>query len=103
MDVGVSRRSAFEDLRHRNDSEALNRLVTSLLQAEELGTPLADALQDMSGEMRRMFAQDARRRAARAAPRISLIVTTVMVPAAVLLIVATFLLGSNIHLGSVSG
>jgi tight adherence protein C len=75
-------------------------MVTALVQAEELGAPLSDALIALGGDMRRYFAQDARRRAARAAPRVSLVITMVMVPGALVLMVVGIFLGSGINLGS---
>ncbi|MBV9680725.1 MAG: type II secretion system F family protein, partial [Solirubrobacterales bacterium] len=44
MDLGATRREAFEGLRKRNDSRTLDIFVGAQLQAEELGVPLADAL-----------------------------------------------------------
>jgi tight adherence protein C len=102
MELGASRRRAFEDLRRRNSSESLGRMVAALLQAEELGAPLTDALVALGAEMRRYFAQDARRRAARAAPRVSMIITMIMVPGALVLMVVGIFLGSGINLGSLA-
>lgn len=99
MDVGATRRAAFEELRRRNPSESLGQFVTAMLQAEELGTPLARALVDIAGDMRRSAAQAARRRAARAAPRVSLIVTTVMVPGVLILLGVALFLGVSPDLG----
>jgi len=96
MDLGASRREAFEALRTRNDAESLSQFVTSMLQAEELGVPLADALVDQAQDMRRSSYQEARRRAQRAAPRVSLIVATIMVPAAVLVIGVALFLGADV-------
>jgi tight adherence protein C len=103
MNLGSSRRQAFEALRRRNESESLSTFVTALLQAEELGVPLAQALSELAGDMRRAFHQEARRRAARAAPRVSLITTLLIVPAAMLLIVVALYVGSDINLGSLFG
>jgi tight adherence protein C len=103
MDLGASRRDAFEGLRVRNQSESLGSFVTSLLQAEELGVPLADALTDLADDMRRSFQQKARRRASRAAPRVSLITTTIIVPGAMILIVVGLFIGSGISLGELVG
>jgi tight adherence protein C len=103
MEIGASRRSAFEAFRQRNPVPSVTQFVTALLQAEELGTPLVDALQDLAREARREFHQNARRRAARAAPRVSLIVTTLVVPGSIMLIVAALFLGSNLHLGKLLG
>jgi tight adherence protein C len=103
MDVGASRRDAFLALRERNDSEALASFVTAQLQAQELGVPLADALTDIALEMRRTAHADARKRAQRAAPRVSLIVTTVIVPASILLILMALFLGSDVQGSGILG
>ncbi len=86
LDVGESRRKAFLELRDRNSSESLGIFVSAFLQAEELGAPLGMALIEIAADIRRESAQQARRRAARTAPRVSLIVSFVMVPAAMLLL-----------------
>lgn len=96
MDFGQSRRQAFRALRGRNGSGSLARFVTALLQAEELGVPLTDTLAELAKDMRRYFYQDARRRAANAAPRVALVVTMIILPGSVILVIAAFLLGSNV-------
>ena len=96
MDLGATRRDAFLALRERNESEALSTFIGAQLQAEELGVPLSEALNDIALDMRRSAAQNARRRAARAAPRISLIVTTLIVPGSIILILASMLLGTDV-------
>ena len=103
MELGMSRRQALDGVRNRNSSESLNQFVTALLQAEELGVPLADALGNLAEDMRRSFYQSARRRAAKASPRVSLIVSTVIVPGAIVLIVASVIAGSNIDFGNLFG
>ena len=96
MELGASRRAAFEALRERNASEQLTSFVTAQLQAEELGVPLSEALNDIAGDMRRAAHQAARRRAARAAPRVSLVVTSLIVPGTMILIIASIVLGSGL-------
>ena len=103
MDLGMSRRVAFEQLRARNSAPTLGEMVTALLQSEELGAPLADTLQSLAIDMRKEAAQGARRRAARAAPRVSLVVTTLMVPGAMLLIGAGLFLGSGVNFHQLLG
>lgn len=103
MDLGSGRRQAFEDLRRRNTSEPLSRFITALLQAEELGVPLSDAITDLAADMRRLYHQEARRRAAKADPRVNLIVTTLIVPGAIILIITALLAGSDIDLGNLLG
>ena len=103
MELGMSRRQALEGIKDRNSSESLNQFITALLQAEELGVPLADALGNLAEDMRRSFYQAARRRAAKAAPRVSLIVSTVIVPGAIVLIVASVIAGTDLNFGNFLG
>ncbi|KNX38353.1 type II secretion system F family protein [Luteipulveratus halotolerans] len=92
MRLGMSRRTAFAALRRRNTAPAIESWVTAMQQAEELGTPLSEALRDIAGEVRRARAQEVRKAAAKAAPKVSLVVTIFVVPAALLLILASFVL-----------
>jgi tight adherence protein C len=103
MGYGAARRSAFEGIRDRNDSESLSQFMTALLQAEELGAPLADTLDDIAEDMRKSFAQRARREAARAVPRVSLITTMIIVPAVVVLLLAAMYIGSGLAGGGLFG
>ena len=96
MELGAKRREAFLALRDRNDSEALRTFVGAQLQAEELGVPLSDALNDIATDMRRAAHQSARRRAARAAPRVALIVTTLIVPGSIILMLVSMVLGTDL-------
>jgi tight adherence protein C len=98
MELGSSRREAFLALRARNQSQFIAQFVTALLQAEELGVPLAESLVDISREMRREAYQRGRREAARAAPRVSLVVSMLIVPAALILIITALFIGNNFGL-----
>ncbi|MFC5718924.1 DUF5936 domain-containing protein [Streptomyces gamaensis] len=103
MDLGVSRRQAFEELRKRNDSEQVAQFVTALQQGEELGAPIVGTLIAIAGDMRRTDAQRARRRAARAVPKATVVITTFMVPGTMVLLVAGFFLGSGADFGLIRG
>jgi len=103
MDLGMSRRQAFAELRRRNDSEQVAMFVTALQQGEELGAPIVDTLVSLAKDMRRTDAQNARRRAARAVPRATLMITTFMVPATLLLLGAGLILGSGTDFGTITG
>ncbi|MHB9859400.1 DUF5936 domain-containing protein [Streptomyces sp. YIM S03343] len=103
MDLGMSRRQAFAELRRRNDSEQVAMFVSALQQGEELGAPIVDTLVSLAKDMRRTDAQNARRKAARAVPRATLVITTFMVPATLLLLGAGLLLGSGTDFGTIAG
>lgn len=62
--LGVPRRNALSALRSRNDSPAVGSWVTAMLHAEELGAPLAGALNEIASDIRREASQLARREAA---------------------------------------
>ncbi|MGW4750401.1 DUF5936 domain-containing protein, partial [Streptomyces sp. NPDC004290] len=59
MDMGVSRRQAFDELRRRNSSEQVAQFVSALQQGEELGSPIAETLIQLATDMRRTDAQNA--------------------------------------------
>ncbi|MFR0357952.1 DUF5936 domain-containing protein [Streptomyces sediminimaris] len=103
MDLGMSRRQAFAELRRRNDSEQVAMFVTALQQGEELGAPIVDTLVSLAKDMRRTDAQNARRKAARAVPKATMMITTFMVPATMLLLGAGLILGSGTDFGSLTG
>jgi tight adherence protein C len=103
MDMGVSRRQAFEELRMRNESEQVSQFVTALQQGEELGAPIADTLIQIATDMRRTDAQNARRRAAKTIPKATMATLVFMVPATLILIVAGTLLGSETDFGTIFG
>jgi tight adherence protein C len=103
MDVGVSRRDAFDQLRRRNRSDQVGQFVTALQQGEELGAPIARTLLQIATDMRRTEAQNARRRAARMVPRATGVITVLLVPATMILLIAGTIIGSQIHFGDVFG
>lgn len=94
MDLGTPRRDAFRQLRDRNNAPSLNQFLTAVLQAEELGAPLTDALVEIATDMRQNTRQLARRRAARAAPRIQLVVVFFLVPGALILFLGSLILAA---------
>ncbi|ORT61111.1 DUF5936 domain-containing protein [Streptomyces sp. CB03238] len=103
MDMGVSRRDAFDQLRKRNASEQVSMFVTALQQGEELGAPIVDTLIQIANDMRRTDAQNARRTAAKAVPKTTLVVTMVMLPATMILIALSFYYGSGVDFTDIIG
>ena len=99
MSVGVTRRQAFVALRDRTRSEGVGAFVTALLQAEELGVPLSSALEDIAGDVRKEHAQRVRQAAAKAGPKVSLVVTMTIVPGTLLLIGSAIVLANMDVLG----
>lgn len=52
IDLGTTRRRALQNLSARIPLSALHSIVASIIQAEELGTPLSDVLHDQSALLR---------------------------------------------------
>ena len=61
----TDRRSAFENLANRIDLEAIRGVVTTMIQTEKYGTPLASALRVLSAEFRNDRMMRAEEKAAR--------------------------------------
>ena len=103
LDLGTPRREAYTALAERVGAPELTGLVGALLQAEELGAPIASALARQGELMRSVRRQDIRDYAARAAPKVQLVVALVMVPAALLLVVGVLVIQLIGQIGGVAG
>ncbi|MYU01376.1 MULTISPECIES: DUF5936 domain-containing protein [unclassified Streptomyces] len=103
MDMGVSRRQAFEELRRRNDSEQVAMFVTTLQQGEELGAPIVETLIQIANDMRRTDAQNARRKAARAVPKATFAVTSFLLPGTLVLLTVGFVYGADVDFSFLTG
>ena len=87
-----ARRSASRARRRSSGSRAAARwraspaLVAAIGRSERHGAPLAPALHALAADARAQRAQRVRERAARAAPKIQLVVALLLVPAVMLLV-----------------
>jgi len=70
MDLGTTRRTALENLAQRVPLDMLRSVVASVIQAEELGTPLADVLHSQANLLRLQRSVRAENAAAVASVRI---------------------------------
>ncbi|MGW6129353.1 type II secretion system F family protein [Cellulomonas sp. NPDC055163] len=100
---GASVRQAFSDLRRRSSSEPVGQFVSTLLQSQELGAPLAESLKQIAEDMRRDSGQRQRQAAARTAPRVTLVTSMVLVPGALIFIVIGLYVGADVDLGALFG
>ncbi|MDT0304117.1 type II secretion system F family protein [Streptomonospora wellingtoniae] len=101
MDLGTSRKDAFQALRDRNSNESLGKFVTAIQQSEELGAPLSHTLLNIGQDMRRQDAQYMRRKAQRINPRVTGITAATMLPGLLLLVGGAMILGSGVDFGGV--
>jgi tight adherence protein C len=103
LSLGTHRADAYRALVARTGAPELAQTVGALLQAEELGAPLSRALEGQAEALRVARRQAARERAARAAPKIQLVVALVMVPAVLLLVLGVLLIELSRQVGGVVG
>jgi tight adherence protein C len=86
--LGVPRAQALDRLARRCPSDGVIALVAAIRRTERHGAPLGPALLALAADARAERAQRLRERAARAAPKIQLVVALLLVPATMLLVAA---------------
>jgi tight adherence protein C len=91
--------AALENLRGRVPGGELATLCASIERSRRLGAPLADQLRRQSASLRRDQRRDVEERAARAAPKIQLVVALVLVPSVLLMIAAGLIANADLLLG----
>jgi tight adherence protein C len=100
---GMPRAAAYRAMVERMEVPELTQAVAALLQADELGTPLSGALAGQAAALRSSRRQAARDRAAKAAPKIQLVVALLMVPAVLILVLGVLIIELSRQVGAVVG
>lgn len=80
MAVGESFRESLGGVRERTRSESIDQFVTALLQAEELGSPLTQSLNQIAVDVRRDASETEKRRAEQAAPKATIVTIVMLMP-----------------------
>ena len=93
MQLGLPRRDALRELVARCPATGVATLAAAIARADLHGAPLTPALEALAAEARAGQARALRDAAARAAPKIQLVVALVLVPAVMLLIGAVLVQG----------
>ena len=93
MALGAPRGDALRELVARCPADGVAVLAAAIARADRHGTPLAPALEALAADARAEQARRLRDRAARAAPKIQLVVALVLVPAVMLLVAAVLVQG----------
>lgn len=88
LSCGVPLGAALESLRRRVPGGELATLVAAIERSRKFGSPLADQLRRQATALRRDSRRAVEERAARAAPKIQLVVALVLVPSVLLMITA---------------
>jgi tight adherence protein C len=88
LSCGVPLSAALASLRTRVPGGELATLVAAIERSRKFGSPLADQLRRQATALRRDSRRTVEERAARAAPKIQLVVALVLVPSVLLMIAA---------------
>lgn len=91
MALGVPRSEALAQLRRRCPVEGAGPLIAAIERADRHGAPLAPALASLAADARAARARAVADRAARAAPKIQLVVALLLVPSVMLIVAAALL------------
>lgn len=106
IECGAPQREALATLRERNATggglgAGLGALSSALERSGRFGSPLADQLHGQAMSLRRDARRRIEERAARAAPKIQLVVALVLVPSVLLIMVAALIAHADALLGRV--
>jgi tight adherence protein C len=99
LDCGQQIAEALAALRSRVPGNEIATLCASIERSLRLGSPLADQLRRQAAALRRDQRRAVEERAARAAPKIQLVVALVLVPSVLLMIAAALIANADILLG----
>jgi tight adherence protein C len=100
IQCGVPQRDAVASLRRRVPGSGLGAMASALERSRRYGSPLADQLNDQAALLRRHRRRRISEQAARAAPKIQLVVALVLVPSVLLMVAAVLVAHSDALLGS---
>ena len=100
IECGTPQRDAIARLRDRVPGAGLGALASALERSRRFGSPLADQLHEQASALRRDARRRIEERAARAAPKIQLVVALVLVPSVLLMILAGLIANSDALFGA---
>ena len=92
INLGVPREEAYRSLLKRNDSPEFQTLIKSLIQGMKLGVPIATTFKTQAEDMRVMRKELVKEKAAKASPKITLITSFIITPAAIMMIAGLMIL-----------
>lgn len=99
MAWGAGQARALEGLRRRVGGKEIAALCATLERSRRLGSPLADQLRQQSAGLRQDQKRAIEEEAARAAPKIQLVIALILVPSVLLMIAASLIANSDVLLG----
>lgn len=99
MAWGTGQEVALESLRSRVGGREIASFCATLERSRKLGSPLADQLRRQASTLRQEQRRSVEEAAARAAPKIQLVIALILVPSVLLLMVAALIANGDALLG----
>lgn len=99
LSCGQPLSEALDSLRRRVPGNEIGALCASIERSRRFGSPLAEQLRRQSSALRRDQRRVVEEHAARAAPKIQLVVALVLVPSVLLMITAALIANADVLLG----
>jgi tight adherence protein C len=99
LECGRALAEALQSLRARVPGKEVAALCAAVERSRRYGSPLADQLRRQSSALRRDQRRLVEEHAARAAPKIQLVVALVLVPSVLLMIAAALIANADVLLG----
>jgi tight adherence protein C len=100
IECGTPQREAIRALRDRVPGAGLGALAAALERSRRFGSPLAEQLHEQATSLRGEARRRVEEQAARAAPKIQLVVALVLVPSVLLMILASLVANSGALFGA---
>ncbi|HEU5142574.1 MAG TPA: type II secretion system F family protein, partial [Solirubrobacterales bacterium] len=98
LGCGLPLAEALRSLRARSPGREVAAVCAAIERSHRLGSPLAEQLRRQSGALRRDRRRAVEEQAARAAPKIQLVVALVLVPSVLLMIAAGLIANADLLL-----
>ncbi|MEK5037262.1 type II secretion system F family protein [Sporosarcina sp. FSL K6-3457] len=92
VELGLPREIAYQHLSQRNGNEDFQSFLKSLMQGNRLGVPVSETFKDQTNEMRRLNLELVKEKAAKASPKVTLVISLIMAPTIMLFILGLVIL-----------
>lgn len=92
IDLGMPREIAYQQLLNRNDNEDFQYFIKALVQATRLGVPISRTFKEQADEIRAITLEQVKEKAAKASPKVTLVITFILAPLIMLMVLGLVIL-----------
>lgn len=92
IDLGLPREIAYQQLLNRNDNDDFQYFIKALVQATRLGVPISRTFKEQANEIRAITLEQVKEQAAKASPKVTLVITFIIAPLIMLMVLGLVIL-----------